>query len=262
MKQSLQLRTSQHLALTPQLQQSIRLLQLSTLELHQELETLLTDNPMLERVDDPLDHAVRLLADGAINTSSTSADAGMEAPAQREDTDKATEPTGADAETVISNDSTSSSEEDWGFDDVQHGSKSGEDEDGRPQLGAAHITLREHLLEQMRLNLREPRDRALVELMIDALDNNGYLTETLDEIHASLPLELCVEPEELAFALNMLQSFDPAGVGARSPAECLALQIRRLPKVAFVTRRLALQIVETQLAIFAQRELSAGAWLF
>ena len=67
MKQTLQLRISQHLALTPQLQQSIRLLQLSTLELHQELEQILSDNPMLERVDDPLDHSVRLLADGAIS---------------------------------------------------------------------------------------------------------------------------------------------------------------------------------------------------
>jgi len=71
MKQSLQLRVSQHLALTPQLQQSIRLLQLSTLELHQELEQILADNPMLERTDDPLDHAVRLLADGAIGASGT-----------------------------------------------------------------------------------------------------------------------------------------------------------------------------------------------
>jgi RNA polymerase sigma-54 factor len=74
MKQSLQLRTSQHLALTPQLQQSIRLLQLSTLELHQELEQLLTDNPLLERLDDPLDRSLRLLGDGAISQqSSTSA---------------------------------------------------------------------------------------------------------------------------------------------------------------------------------------------
>ena len=255
MKQSLQLRTSQHLALTPQLQQSIRLLQLSTLELHQELETLLTENPMLERVDDPLDHAVRLLADGAINTHNDNADAGMQAAAAPDDSHKASEAT-ADSETIISNDTTSTSEEDWGYDDVQHGSKSADDEDGRPQLGAAHISLREHLLEQMRLNLRNHRDRALVELMIDAVDNNGYLTETLEEMHESLPLELCVEPEDLEFALCMLQSFDPAGVGARSPSECLALQIKRLPKVAFVTRRLALQIVETQLALFAQRDFS------
>src|SRR5687768_11156345 len=76
MKQSLQLRTSQHLALTPQLQQSIRLLQLSTLELHQELEQILADNPLLERTDDPMDNAVRLLADGAVATSSSSSTSG------------------------------------------------------------------------------------------------------------------------------------------------------------------------------------------
>ena len=75
MKQSLQLRTSQHLALTPQLQQSIRLLQLSTLELHQEIEQLLSDNPLLERLDDPLDHSVRLLADGAISSRQPPAEA-------------------------------------------------------------------------------------------------------------------------------------------------------------------------------------------
>src|SRR5690606_14183457 len=73
MKQSLQLRASQHLALTPHLQQSIRLLQLSTLELHQELEQILAENPMLERTDDPLDHATRLLTDGAIKTSAITA---------------------------------------------------------------------------------------------------------------------------------------------------------------------------------------------
>ena len=73
MKQTLQLRVSQHLALTPQLQQSIRLLQLSTLELHQELEQMLSDNPLLERLDDPLDHSVRLLSDGAISQAPLSA---------------------------------------------------------------------------------------------------------------------------------------------------------------------------------------------
>src|SRR5579875_3440482 len=72
MKQTLQLRVSQHLALTPQLQQSIRLLQLSTLELHQELEQILSENPLLERLDDPLDHSVRLLADGAVSSASPS----------------------------------------------------------------------------------------------------------------------------------------------------------------------------------------------
>jgi RNA polymerase sigma-54 factor len=82
----------------------------------------------------------------------------------------------------------------------------------------------------MRLTLREPRDRALLELIIDTLDDNGYLTESLEEIHAGLPIELLIEEDELSFALKMLQSFDPPGVGARNLSECLALQIRRLPK--------------------------------
>ncbi|QJQ07666.1 RNA polymerase factor sigma-54 [Undibacterium piscinae] len=262
MKQSLQLRTSQHLALTPQLQQSIRLLQLSTLELHQELETLLIENPMLERVDDPLDHAIRLLADGAISDSgkqsesefavqTTSEQSKTETSDNADNNEVNGEVTG-DISTIA--ESTSQSDDDWSFDDSPQGSKSSEEDEGRPQLEAAHISLKQHLLEQMRVNLREPRDRALVELIIDALDDSGYLTESLDEIHASLPLELYVEPEELSFALAMVQSFDPPGVAARSPSECLALQIKRLPKIAFVTRRLALAIVETQLPLFAQRD--------
>src|SRR5450830_1271850 len=162
MKQSLQLRTSQHLALTPQLQQSIRLLQLSTLELHQELETLLIENPLLERVDDPMDNAVRLLADGAINSTSTTPDAGMEIPDLQANT-TTSQDSQSDTE-FATNDSVSANEEDWSFNDAPAGQYNAEDDDGQRQLEAAHIGLREHLSEQMRLNLREPRDLALVEL--------------------------------------------------------------------------------------------------
>jgi RNA polymerase sigma-54 factor len=254
MKQSLQLRTSQHLALTPQLQQSIRLLQLSTLELHQELETLLIENPMLERVDDVLDNAVRLLADGTINNATTQNESEFKAtentplensekPANNEVADNNAE---ADAQ---------GNSDDWSFDEAPtSSSKSSDEEDGRPQLEAAQTSLREHLLEQMRISIREPRDRALIELVIDAIDENGYLCESLEEIHASLPIDLCVEIEELQFALNMLQSFEPEGVGARTTAECLAIQIKRFPKIPFVTRRLALQIVQDYLPLFAQRD--------
>src|SRR3569623_73072 len=154
MKQTLQLRISQHLALTPQLQQSIRLLQLSTLELHQEIEQVLSDNPLLERLDDPLDRSVRQHADGAINSSPATPG---EAP---------------------------------------HGG-GGEDEDGRPQREASPVTLREHLMDQVRLTCLAPRDCALVELIVDALDDNGYLEESLDEIHARLPAELEIEFDEL-----------------------------------------------------------------
>jgi RNA polymerase sigma-54 factor len=93
-----------------------------------------------------------------------------------------------------------------------------------------------------------------MELVIDALDENGYLEEPLEEIHERLPPELEIELDELRCALLLLQSFDPAGVGARNASECLALQIKRMPGVPLVTRRMALTIVEKHLAWFAQRE--------
>src|SRR5205823_6047549 len=121
MKQTLQLRISQHLALTPQLQQSIRLLQLSTLELHQELEQILADNPVLERMDDPLDHSVRLLGDGSVSpAASASAQDGPVGDATPAEADSAFD--GGDAA-----DSANSSESDWSFDDVARTSKVLED---------------------------------------------------------------------------------------------------------------------------------------
>ena len=248
MKQSLQLRVSQHLALTPQLQQSIRLLQLSTLELHQELEQILADNPLLERTDDPLDHAIRLLADGAIGSAGTTPEgASVEANAQVPESETS-------FDTPSDTPESSNGDAEWSFDDVARTSKTPEDDDARPQLEAHETTLREHLLEQMRVTVRERRDRALLELIIDALNDNGYLEEELEEIHARLPEELEIELEELQIALNLLQSFDPPGVGARNASECLALQIKRMPKVAMVTRRMALAIVENHLTLFAQRD--------
>ncbi|MBO9536676.1 RNA polymerase factor sigma-54 [Herbaspirillum sp.] len=256
MKQSLQLRTSQHLALTPQLQQSIRLLQLSTLELHQELEQILSDNPLLERLDDALDNSVRLLADGALSASPSSGVA--ESPAAGDSGNETAAPAG-DGESNLeyqdnAPDNSVSGESEWSFDDVARSGKSSDDEDARPQLEAHQTTLREHLLEQIRITARTPRDRALLELLADALDDDGYLDEPLEDILSYLPQELGIDLEELSIALKLLQSLDPAGVGARSPGECLALQIRRLPKVPFVTRRLALRIVEDCLPLFAQRD--------
>ena len=254
MKQSLQLRTSQHLALTPQLQQSIRLLQLSTLELHQEIEQILGDNPLLERLDDPLDHSVRLLADGAINNAPAPGEA-PPAPGQQAEGEGSAPAEGEGAEGgAVDGDRP---DNDWSEGSgASSGSASSDDEDGRPQLEACAITLREHLMEQVRETLLSTRDRALAELVIDALDDNGYLEEPLDDIHARLPEELEVDLDELRCALAMVQSMDPVGVGARSAAECLALQIRRMPGVPMVTRRMALKIVEGYLTWFAQREYS------
>lgn len=249
MKQTLQLRVSQHLALTPQLQQSIRLLQLSTLELHQELEQMLVENPLLERLDDPLDHSVRLLGDGAISSAPTAP-----APSATEAQGEGGGDFDGGGASESGGDEGGGGDADWSFDDVARANKAPEDDNARPQLEAHESTLREHLQEQLAVTTSQRRDRALVELLIDALDDNGYLEESLEEIHARLPEELDIDPDELNVALKLLQSFDPAGVGARNASECLAIQIRRMENVPLVTRRMALTLVESYLELFAQRE--------
>ena len=251
MKQTLQLRVSQHLALTPQLQQSIRLLQLSTLELHQELEQILTDNPLLERLDDPLDNSVRLLADGAISQQSLTS---SEPTSNTETSSASSEGDEGGFDLPAGGEEGASGEAEWSFDDVSRNSKAPDDESSRPQLEAHERTLREHLLEQVSVTVDNRRDRALVELLIDALDDNGYLEEGLDTILERLPEELEIDMDEMLVALKLLQSFDPAGVGARNAPECLSLQIRRFEKIPMVTRRMALTLVENHLELFAQRE--------
>lgn len=199
MKPTLQFRLSQHLTLTPQLQQSIRLLQLSTVELDQEIERHLMENPILEREDGTDADADAPPAFGAGSGSSSAPEAA-----------EAAEPA-------------SETHEDWS------GSTPTRDDDGDRTFSAPDSpTLRAHLYEQLSvLNLVE-RDRALIGALIDALDEDGYLTQSIEEIAAMAAPEEQVSVEELSIALRHLQHFDPGGVGARSLSECLALQIRDL----------------------------------
>jgi RNA polymerase sigma-54 factor len=210
MKHSLQLRLSQHLTLTPQLQQSIRLLQLSTLELNQELERILQENPLLEREDD-----VREQQMPPSEPTTQSADS---APAESPPADSGP----AESEGAEFN----------GLDEAPSGAHRDEGEDGEYQQQVAEDapTLRMHLLGQLSLTKLPERDRRLVNLLIDTLDDDGYLTQSLDELAAILPPELEVELEELQIALRHLQNLEPAGVGARSLSECLTLQLLALPK--------------------------------
>jgi RNA polymerase sigma-54 factor len=254
MKQGLQLRTSQHLALTPQLQQSIRLLQLSTLELHQELEQMLNDNPLLERLDDPMDLAVRLMPDGALsNHAETSDYANGSASESRSESDDSSQYDGNDRNTGEFQEQEQQEDSSiWG--EANRSNMNQDDDDGRPQLEIVEQSLREYLLDQANLCTRTGRDAALLSLLIEALDDNGYLDESLEQILAALPEELGIELDDLIFALNLLQSLEPAGVGARNASECLALQIKRLPHIPLVTRRLALTLVQDYLPQFAQRD--------
>jgi RNA polymerase sigma-54 factor len=239
MKHSLQLRLSQHLTLTPQLQQSIRLLQLSTLELSQEIERMLQENPLLEREDTPVGEEPALL-----RQPGTTSDAPAERTAESSDSGEPREVDAAEP-SLFDGDGGDFSGGGTPRDDT--------DEPDYPQVAAETQSLREHLLGQLAmLNLSE-RDRQLVALLVDSLNDDGYLQQDLAELAALLPPELEIEPEDLTVALKHLQYLDPAGVGARSLAECLALQLETLPPEV-PHRDLARTVVNQHLELLAARD--------
>ena len=234
MKTSLQLKLSQHLTLTPQLQQSIKLLQLSTIELNQEIERFLLENPMLERED----------GEGG-DTPPPSPGA---APAH----DASPAPGEGEGEAdTRAHDGTEDEGIDWSNVGQGAGSRGEDDDTDYQDLQAAGISLREHLDQQIALSPLSDRDRTLARLIIEALDDDGYLHQPLEELLDLLVPESGVELDDLAIALHHVQHLDPVGIAARTPQECLSLQLRALPEDD--TRALALEIVDKHLALLAER---------
>ena len=247
MKQTLQLKLSQHLTLTPQLQQSIRLLQLSTLELNAEVERMLQENPLLERAEAEEEVAraeeFPLAGPGRVSESAErSAPDSVDSNAAEARTAHDDAPESAD----FTDYSSGSGDGDWG------GGGASEDDDFYPQQ-VATSTLRDHLNEQLATMSLPLRDRQIVAALIDALNEDGYLPNPLEEIAELFPTEHEVELEELSIALKYVQSFEPAGVGARDCAECLALQLKALPPD---TPHLAdaQKVVEGHLELLANRD--------
>lgn len=260
MKPSLQLRISQQLALTPQLQQSIKLLQLSTLELNQEIERILLENPMLERDGGDEDGEG---GEGGVSAGTLPegpSGAGEDFAPERASSggeDEAPETAGVtdmpetigEAYDAVSDDDIGEAAE-WR---TEGASRNGGDEDPDFQeFQAAATSLRDHLLGQVALMPLSDRDRALVLLIIEALDDDGLLLQELEELLPLIPAEWEVELEELGIALRQVQNLDPSGVGARNLQECLLLQLRALP--ASETRRHATQIADGNLELLAARD--------
>lgn len=249
MSAGLQLRLSQQLRLTPQLLQSIRLLQLSTVELQQEVESALLDNPLLERDDDPLATHLRLSASGAVIDPGPASAPAEGAPAPEsgggEDGPAAGEGDDAPGESVLT---------DWSA----GGGRNDEDDEGPRDWAENLPSLDEHLLAQLGTTQATDRDRALVAMLIADLDERGYLTSPLEELLALFEADEQVEIEELETALRLLQSFDPAGVGARSPAECLRIQLDQALAHAPASERaeleLARRIAASHLDLLAGRD--------
>ena len=230
MKPGLSLRVSQHLALTPQLQQSIRLLQLSTLELASEVEQMLDENPFLERDDDsaPREEFGLAQADARVSEG----DRIQEHAGDATDGDSA-EPLlpdnwGGDGSVDMMAD-----DGEWGGEALARGlPQDGDDELDPGARGRGQESLTEHLHRQALALRLSPEDRAALRFLIESLDDDGYLQDSLAQLAATLadPDDDPEQAEQLMhhfrLALKLLQSLEPAGVGARDLAECLTLQLR------------------------------------
>lgn len=199
MKPALQFRLSQSLALTPQLQQAIRLLQLSQMELELELNTALESNPLLEMEPDTGDEADHDNPEEAIESSDDASS----------DNDYENDPLDLD---------------------LARGESRGTplDDDGFEPQDAATQDLRDHLLWQLNLTPMPARDRAIAAAIIEAVDDDGYLAEDVDSIRAALAPLHAVSAEEVEALRRRVQHFDPVGVASRSLKECLAVQLEIL----------------------------------
>ncbi len=208
------LRLKQQLTLTPRLQQSVKLLQLSALECVQELNQAISQNPFLEEQADTGD--VRQAEEG---------------------------------EAASSEDSSSSSELDFPGSNGS-GSSGGDDTPDWTEWTASPSTLHDSLREQLLLLGLMERDYALANLVIDALDEDGFLRQPLDELAAFTDE---IDPGELETALRIVQTLEPSGIAARNLGECLSLQLQALDHRE-PGRDLAIDIVQTKLDLMAARD--------
>ena len=207
LKATLQLRLGQQLTMTPQLQQAIRLLQLPALDLQAHIRQALESNVMLESLDELPELTGTLESPAAEQSQPEGAEPAEERPAEVEIADDAwAEQTTGPSETPWSGDS----------------DRAQEFADERGQ------TLQDHLVWQLELARLEPRDQAIGLAIIDAINDDGYLIDSLDEIRQGLLPDVTCEVADVERVLLQVQSLDPAGVGARSIGECIGLQLQQL----------------------------------
>jgi RNA polymerase sigma-54 factor len=279
MKQGLSLRVSQHLALTPQLQQSIRLLQLSTLELSQEVGQMLDENPFLElSADQPAREEFGLAqADTPVRRDDMEAEFATNATADfvtstvsSADNDSPATPLSAEDGQNWEGDGCvqiSPDDSEWGGDARAHGNNLNADEDADvTELARTQESLQSHLHAQtLALRLSE-EDRAALSFLIESLNDDGYLDDSLETLAGGLGAGDAVQLEQLlhhfSVALGLLQNLEPIGVGARDLAECLTLQLKALlaqcqrqPGMTGATVKVALRICAQPMDLLARRDI-------
>ncbi|NUE95836.1 RNA polymerase factor sigma-54 [Gilliamella sp. ESL0232] len=227
MKTSLQLKVSQQLSMTPQLQLAIKLLQLSTLELQQEIQTALENNPLLE-VDDQYDEVNVKQNDETENIDTREALDSKEIPDDI--------PLDASLDDIYSAGTPSGTNSDYRNDELPI------------YQGETHETLHAYLEWQLELTPFSDTDRAIAVSIIEAIDERGYLTVSTEEILEEQGNDE-IEIAEVEAVLKRIWNFDPIGVGARSLQECLSIQIQHLD-----TPPLVKQIIDNYLDLLAIRD--------
>jgi RNA polymerase sigma-54 factor len=208
MKPSLQIKLGQQLTLTPQLRLAIRLLQLSALELEQELSQALESNPLLEREDEAEAEAEESFEPGSAEPVAEAAESTSDSDAPGEEFDEVP---------------------DFRWEDDAAGSRvDGAGGEEREDIRAAPQDLHEHLLWQLRLSHLKPRDEKIGVVVIEAIGDDGYLEGSIEDLQAALQPEIVASSPEIETVLHLVQRFDPVGVGARNLAECLGVQLSLL----------------------------------
>jgi RNA polymerase sigma-54 factor len=245
LKPSLQLRIGQQLTMTPQLQQAIRLLQLPSLDLQAHVRETLESNIMLEAEDEL---GTDTIATEALQDSEPAApkeeyaELGGNAADER---DQREEPEVEISDEAWGEQTTGISDTPWSGDDDRNSDLS--DESGQ--------TLQEHLLEQLDLARLSAIDMAIARVIIDGLNDDGYLQDTLEEISASLKPEIDADAEQVERVLGIVQNLEPAGVAARNLGECIALQLRQLDP-ATPGRAIAIRVATEHLDLVAGQQLT------
>jgi len=236
LKPALQLRLGQQLTMTPQLQQAIRLLQLPVLELQAQIREALESNVMLESEDEV-----------AIDTTQTVVQPQFEIPPS------AAEPISHEAPETEGPDSGEGA--DWGDSQISGPSEAAwSGDDGTQEFSdTSGETLQEHLTWQLEMSRMNERERRIGAALIDAINDDGYLIEPLEEIARNLQPEIVAAVPELEHVLRHVQAMDPAGVGARSVGECIELQLRQLDP-ATAGRDTALVIAGSHLDQMAEQQ--------
>ncbi|WP_426687983.1 RNA polymerase factor sigma-54 [Rhodanobacter ginsengiterrae] len=242
MKPALQFRLHQQLTLTPQLQQAIRLLQLSQLELEAELRQIAESNPLLEFAEEVEEEEASEVSEAEFDYPSVESVAAAGGNDEVESGDWTDGGGAAEAPIDFSGSSSGSSPASRGDDDFE------------PQ-SAAPETLQQHLLWQLNLASFNPRQHLIATVLIDALNPAGYLAEGLEAIIAALPAGFDASMTEIETVRRRLQGFDPAGVASLDLRDCLRVQLEQFaPGTA--QRELALRIVDSELELLARNDIA------